>query len=191
MFLTLLLMACEIPSTQCNFNGSEYHEEQNWQSYYRDEKLDSTSLHLQMLWLKSIWVCTLVAGSILFQSNPVQTWTLCLICIYQFNHFALNFKSDSCTCLSSVQHQRQVAHTTTDSGSNFLKAFRVYGVTGNEIHKAEPLRVDPNESGGCYKWACEIIYITKLLFFLATLEKKTSANSFLFPKIKEKRMVKT
>lgn len=48
----------------------------------------------------------------------------------------------SCLCVCAF------SLATTDSGSNFLKAFRVYGVD-DENNNAEPLGAEPDESGEC------------------------------------------
>lgn len=42
-----------------------------------------------------------------------------------------------------------------DNGSNFLKAFAVYGVTEDEIVTAEPLRIETDKGGEFCVLVCE------------------------------------
>ena len=49
----------------------------------------------------------------------------------------------------------KIVRTTTDMGSNFVKALRVYGVTEDEDNNAEPLRAELDQSGECYTLVCD------------------------------------
>lgn len=79
----------------------------------------------------------------------LRTWISCGIntvsaCLFSYPSVCVEFNI-----------RDKIVRTTTDSGSNFVKAFGVYGVTEDENNNAEPLGAEPDQSGECYTLVCD------------------------------------
>ncbi|KAL7388566.1 hypothetical protein ABVT39_016262 [Epinephelus coioides] len=81
------------------------------------------------------------------QSTSLQRCSAALACKQLKGPHNFTALADALTKIHTEFNIRdKIVRTTTDSGSNFLKAFRVYGVD-DENNNAEPLGAEPDESG--------------------------------------------
>lgn len=125
------------------------------------------------------------------------------VCIFSLATANLNFLWDQyhiclpfllSVCLE-FNIRDKIVRTTTDSGSNFVKAFRVYGVTEDENNNAEPLGAEPDQSGECYTLVCDddiaivqclgvlksTLWMQLIFYYFIKQEKRTVKRTWLSP----------